>query len=124
MTPMEETSLYKRAKEQVRIALDLDNPNRLAKIRTDVIYGRVHEFPMDDIGDYVAMEHHVNELAEAAVWDILEQCGITREDYQSLMLCNDFVGGDYYDCIPAYRGRWMGSCDSGNEKSSGVVGEE
>ena len=118
MTPIEETSLYKRAKEQVRIALDLDNPNRLAKIRTSVSFGRVHEFPMDDIGDQVAMEHHVNELAEAAVWDILEQCGITREDYQSLMVCKDFVGKDCYDFIPAYRGRRMGSCDSGHEESS------
>lgn len=105
MTPIEETSLYKRAMEQTRIKLDLDDPNRLADIRTDVSFRYVHAFPMDDIGDQVAMERHANELVETAVWDILEQCGITREDYRFLIRCKDFVGKDCYDFIPAYRGR-------------------
>ena len=122
MTPIEETKLYKRANEQIQINLDLDDPNRLADIRTDVSFRYVHAFPMDDIGDQVAMKHHANELVETAVWDILEQCGITREDYRFLIRYKDFIGKDCYDFIPTYRGRRMGSCDSGYEERLGVMG--
>lgn len=124
MIPIEETDLYKRIKDQVQVKIDLDDPNRLSDLRIDIAFRYLQAFPMDDLGDPVMMENHTNVLAENAVYDILEQCGITRRDYQFLMFCKEFMGKDYYDYIPAYRGCRMGSCDSRNEESSGVVGEE
>lgn len=124
MIPIEETDLYKRVKDKVQVKIDLDDPNRLPDLSIDIAFRYLQAFPMDDLNESTLMDNHIKILAETAVYDILEQCGITRKDYQFLMFCKEFMGKDYYDYIPAYRGCRMGSCDSRNEESSGVVGEE
>lgn len=124
MIPIEETDLYKRVKDKVQVKIDLDDPNRLPDLSIDIAFRYLQAFPMDDLNESTLMDNHIKILAETAVYDILEQCGITRKDYQFLMFCKEFMGKDYYDYIPAYRGCRMGSRDSRNEESSGVVGEE
>ena len=124
MIPIEETDLYKRVKDQVQVKINLDDPNRLSDLRIDIAFRYLQAFPMDDLNEPTLMENHTKILAENAFYDILEQCGITRKDYQFLIFCKKFTGKDRYDYISAYRGCRMGSCDSRNEEPSRVVGEE
>ena len=49
---------------------------------------------------------------------------IEETDLDLIRFVDAFGGKDCYDYIPAYRDCRMGSCDSRNEKSSRVVGEE
>lgn len=123
MTPIEETKLYAHVKDHVYVKLHLDESG-LSDLRTDVQFRQQLSFLNDDLNDPIKMENHTKSLAEDMVYTVLEQCGITRKDYQFLIFCKEFVGKDSYDYIPAYRGCRMGARDSRNEESSGVVGEE
>lgn len=123
MIPIEETKLYKLAKDYAWVKVHLDEDG-LSDLRTDVQFRQQFSFPNDDLNDPFKMENHVKNLAEDMVYRVLEQCGITRKDYQFLIFCKKFTGKDRYDYISAYRGCRMGSCDSRHEESSGVVGEE
>ena len=124
MIPIEETDLYKCIKDQAQVKIDLDDPNRLSDLRVDIAFRCLQAFPTDDLNEPTLMENHTKILAEKAIYDILEQCGITYKDYQFLIFCKQFTGKDRYDYISAYRGCRMGSGDSRNEEPSGVVGEE
>ena len=123
MIPIEETKLYKQVKDNALVRVHLDESG-LSDLRTDVQFRQQFSFLNEDLNDPNKMENHAKNLAEDMVYTILEQCGITRKDYQFLMFCKEFMGKDYYDYIPAYRGCRMGSCNSRHEESSGVVGEE
>lgn len=123
MIPIAETKLYKQVKDNALVRVRLDESG-LSDLRTDVQFRQQFSFLNEDLNDPIKMENHAKNLAEDMVYTILEQCGITRRDYQFLIFCKKFTRKDYYDYIPAYRGRRMGSCDSRNEESSGVVGEE
>lgn len=123
MIPIEETKLYELAKDHVSVKVHLDESG-LSDLRTDVQFRQQFSFLNDDLNDPIKMENHAKSLAEDTVYTILEQCGITRKDYQFLMFCKEFMGKDYYDYIPAYRGCRMGARHSRNEEPSRVVGEE
>lgn len=124
MIPIEETDLYKRVKDQVQVKIDLDDPKRPPHLSSDIAFRYLQAFSMNELNESTLMENYTKTLAENAVYDILEQCGITHKDYQFLMFCKEFMGKDYYDYIPAYRGCRMGSCNPRHEESSRVVGEE
>ena len=123
MISIEETKLYKLAKDHVWVKVHLDESG-LSDLKTDVQFKKQLSFPNDDLNDPFKMENHVKNLAEDMVYTILEQCGITRKDYQFLIFCKKFTGKDRYDYISTHRGCRMGSCDSRNEEPSRVVGEE
>lgn len=123
MTPIEETKVYEYLRDNVKVRVRLDKSG-LSDLRVGVEFRQYSSIPNDDLDDRTLMENHINSLAEFAFYNILEQCGVTYKDYQLLLFCKEFMGKDGYDCIPAYRGCRMGSCDSRNEESSGVVGEE
>lgn len=123
MIPIEETELYKLAKDHVWVKVHLDESG-LSDLRTDVQFRQQLSFPNDDLNDPFKMENHVKNLAEDMVYTVLEQCGITRKDYQFLIFCKKFTGRDRYDYISTYRGCRMESRDSRDEEPSGVVGEE
>lgn len=124
MTPIEETYLYQKLKDNVQVSMNLDDPNRRAYLRVDAIFMQNYEFPLDVLNEQDLMEQHTEMLIERMFYSILEQCGITQKDIQFLKFCEEFIGKDCYDYIPAYRGYRMGARDSRNEESSGVVGEE
>ena len=123
MTPIEETKLYEHLRNSVRVRIRLDESG-MTDLRIDAQFRQYASIPNDDLNERDVMENRVNSLAESAVYNILEQCGITYKDYQLLLFCKEFMGKDGYDYIPAYRGCRMGSCDSRHEESSGVMGEE
>lgn len=110
MIPIEETRLYKQAKDHVWVRVHLDESG-LSDLRTDVQFRQQLSFLNDDLNDPIMMENHAKSLAEDIVYTVLEQCGITRKDYQLLMFCKEFMGKECHDYIPAYRGCRMGSCD-------------
>ena len=124
MIKIEESKLYKRVKDYARVRVHLDEKSGLSDLMADVQFRQLLSFPNDDLDDPIMMENHAKSLAENMVYTILEQCGITRRDYQILIFCMEFIGKDRYDYIPTYRGCRMGSCNSRHEESSGVVGEE
>lgn len=123
MIPIEETKLYKLAKDHASVKVHLDESG-LSDLRTDVQFRQQFSFLNDDLNDPIKMENHAKSLAEDMVYTVLERCGITRKDYQFLMFCKEFMGKDYYDYIPAYRGCRMGARHSRHEESSGVMGKE
>ena len=123
MTPIKETKLYEHLRDSVRVRVRLDESS-MTDLRVDAQFRQYASIPNDDLNERDVMENHVNSLAESAVYNILEQCGITYKDYQLLLFCKEFMGKDGYDYIPAYRACRMGSSDSRHEESSGVVGEE
>ena len=126
MIPLEETGLYKLVEENVKVKVNLDGDSRktLSQLMVDVRFGNLYSFPTDDLNNPTLMKDHTKLLTEDLIYTILDQCGITREDIKLLEFCKEFMGKDYHDYIPAYRGHGMGSCDSRHEESSGVVGEE
>ena len=123
MVPIEESKLYTYVKDHVYVKVCLDEGG-LSDLKADVQFRQLLSFLNDDLNDPIKMENHAKNLAEDMVYTVLEQCGITRKDYQFLIFCKEFTGKDRYDYISAYRGCRMGSCDSRHEESSGVVGEE
>ena len=110
MIPIEETKLYELAKDHVSVKVHLDESG-LSDLRTDVQFRQQFSFLNDDLNDLNKMENHVKNLAEDMVYTVLEQCGITRKDYQFLIFCKEFTRKDRYDYISTYRGCRMGSCD-------------
>ena len=104
MIPIEETKLYELAKDHVSVKVHLDESG-LSDLRTDVQFRQQFSFLNDDLNDPIKMENHAKNLAEDMFYTILEQCGITHKDYQFLIFCKKFTRKDYYDYIPAYRGR-------------------
>ena len=126
MIPIEETSLYKLIEENVKVKVNLDGDSHktLSQLMVDVRFRNLYSFPTDDLNNPTLMKDHTKLLTEDLIYVILDQCGITRKDYQFLVFCKKFTGKDRYDRISAYRGYRMGARDSRNEESSGVVGEE
>lgn len=123
MVPIEESKLYAYVKDHVYVKVYLDESG-LSDLRIDVQFRQLLSFLNDDLNDPIKMENHAKNLAEDMVYTVLEQCGITRKDYQFLIFCKEFTGKDRYDYISAYRGCRMGARDSRHEESSGVMGEE
>ena len=101
MIPIEETKLYKQVRDHVRINVHLDESG-LSDLRADVQFRQQILFLNDDLNDPIKIENHAKNLAEDMVYTVLEQCGITRKDYQFLIFCKKFTGKDRYDRISAY----------------------
>ena len=128
MIPIEETDLFKKIKDNVHI--EYDHGTKTARVYVDVIFTQCEVFPFGSAEEVGASQYLDNarycahDLARDAIQSIIYQCGIERKDLDLIRFVEAFGGKDCYDYVPAYRGCRMGSCDSRNEESSRVVGEE
>lgn len=90
MTPIEETKLYEHLRDSVKVRVRLDESG-MTDLRIDAQFRQYSSIPNDDLNDRTVMKNHINSLAESAVYNILEQCGITYKDYQLLLFCKEFM---------------------------------
>lgn len=128
MIPIEETDLFKKIKDNVHI--EYDHSAKTARVYVDVIFTQCEVFPFGSVEEVGANQYIDNarycahDLARNAIQSIIYQCGIEPKDLDLIRFVEAFSGKDCYDYIPAYRGCRMGSRNSRNAQSSGVVGEE
>lgn len=128
MIPIEETDLFKKIKDNVHI--EYNHGTNTARVYVDVVFTQCEVFPFGSVEEVGASQYLDNvqycahNLARDAIQSIIYQCGIEPKDLDLIRFVEAFAGKDSYDYVPAYRGCRMGSCDSRNEESSGIVGEE
>ena len=128
MIPIEETDLFKKIKDNVRI--EYNHGTNTARVYVDVVFTQCEVFPFGSVEEVGASQYLDNvqycahNLARDAIQSIIYQCGIEPKDLDLIRFVEAFGGKDCYDYVPAYRGCRMGARHSRNEESSGVVGEE